>query len=281
MPGYERALRLALLLLLISAQSAQWARAAPVSEAVGSSADGLDRERVLKLSEAAIGRTVDDFPLTRSDGRKLRLAGYRGKPLLVSFVYTGCFQACPVATKYLAQAIRKAQSTLGTNAFHVLTIGFNQPFDTPAAMGAFARQFGVDLPDWEFASADENTIAAMTQELGFTWIATPKGFDHITQATLIGPDATVYRQIYGEAFDLPLLVTPMKELLTGNQTRYTGVSGFLEKVRLFCTVYDPGSGSYRLNYSLFLEIAIGLSVLGSIMWVLIRERRRARRLPQA
>ena len=46
------------------------------------------------------------------------------------------------------------------------------------------------------------------------------------------------------------------------------------KVKLFCTVYDPAAGRYRLNYSLFVEIFAGASILIAIVWFLIGQSRR-------
>ncbi len=62
-----------------------------------------DYRKALETSQAAIGRTTGEFRFTDSAGRPVTLAQLRDKPLVVSFVYTGCFQACPVATQFLAQ----------------------------------------------------------------------------------------------------------------------------------------------------------------------------------
>ena len=51
----------------------------------------------------------------------------------------------------------------------------------------------------------------------------------------------------------------------------------LDRVRLLCTVYDPLSGKYRLDYALFIEMFAGLIALGGTAAFLVRERRRARR----
>ena len=69
-----------------------------------SAAHGFDEKAALKESQAAIGRALGEHRFTDSEGRPVRLADLRGKPLVVNFVYTGCFQACPVATAFLASA---------------------------------------------------------------------------------------------------------------------------------------------------------------------------------
>jgi protein SCO1 len=234
-----------------------------------------DYDKALAVSQAAVGRQIGGFELVDQNRRSITLTGYRGKPLVVSFVYTACSQACPVTTQFLAKTVKEARTTLGPDNFNVITIGFNQPLDSPEAMAAFARQNGIRDPNWEFLSADAATMQAITRAFGFTWYATPKGFDHISQVTIVDAAGVLYQQVYGDAFELRMLVEPLKQLLSG-QAGGAGFAGVWDKVKLFCTVYDPGTGGYRVNYSLFVEIFTGATILVGIAWFLIRERRRLR-----
>ncbi len=250
--------------------------ASGVSDAIGSTAVEPDYRKALAASQAAIGHTPAAFGFTDSFGRKVSLEDFRGKPVIVSFIYTGCFQACPVATQFLAKAVASAQKALGADSFGVVSIGFNQPFDTPQAMGSFARQNGIRDPQWAFLSPDAASVGALTEAFGFSYEATPKGFDHVTQVTVVDARGKIYRQVYGESFDLPMLVGPLKQLLSGQASESFTLENVWEKVKLYCTVYDPSSGGYRLDYSLFFEIFAGVTTLGGIGWVMVRELRRRR-----
>ena len=232
-------------------------------------------ERALRESQAAIGRPVTPLALRDRLGRPVRLSDYRGRPLVVSFVYTGCFQACPVATQYLAKAVRHARDALGEDAFQVVSIGFNPPFDNPDSMGAFSRQNRIADPRWEFLSVDPQDVAGLARAFGFSFEATPKGFDHITQATIVDPEGVIVRQVYGETFDLPLFVEPLKALRAGQAVERLSAANLWEKVRLYCTVYDPATGLYRLNYTLFIEIFAGLSTFAALGWFVLKSRRTA------
>jgi protein SCO1/2 len=247
--------------------------------AIGASALALaqapDAEKAYRASQAAIGQAPPDFTLRDRLNRPVKLSDYRGKPLVVSFVYTGCFQACPIATQSLAKAVKQAREALGADAFQVVSIGFNQPFDTPEAMGAFARQNRVADPRWEFLSPDPRDVEALTRAFGFSFEATPKGFDHITQATIVDAGGVVYRQVYGDTFELPLFVGPLKALRSGEVDQALTVANVWEKVKLYCTVYDPGTGGYRLNYSLFFEIFAGLTTFAGLGWFIYKSRRPA------
>lgn len=237
------------------------------------------------MSQSVVGSRVADYAFTDSRGQARRLADYRGKPLLVNFVYTGCSQVCPITVRFLDKAIGEARSALGPDSFAIATIGFNQPFDTPQAMHAFAAQHGIADSKWDFLSPAPGTVEALTREFGFTWYATPKGFDHVTQVTVLDAEGRIYRQIYGDRFDVPMLIEPLKQLIAGTPAPAGDWRALVEKVRLFCTVYDRSSGRYRLDYSLFVGMAIGILILGAGVASLLREwrsqRRRARLIRSA
>jgi protein SCO1/2 len=237
----------------------------------------IDLDEARRVSQAAIGRIVPDYSFTNASGRRLRLSQYRGKPLLVSFVYTGCFQVCPVTTQFLGEAVGKAQEALGSDRFQVLSIGFNLPYDTPEALRAFALKQGIRLPNWEFVSPDAGSVEALTRDFGFMYAPTPKGIDHLTQLTLVDAEGRIVGKIYGETFALSMLVEPLKTLLAGQPAPAGGWSAWLENVRIICSVYDPREGRYRLNYGLFIEIFVGLSVIGAVLFYLFSERRKQRR----
>jgi protein SCO1/2 len=237
----------------------------------------LEAREAFARSQAAVGKPIGEHVLRDQRGNEVRLAQYRGKPLLLSFVYTGCFDVCPVTTRALGRAVEEAQRVLSADAFRVVTVGFNLPFDTPEAMRAFEKRQGIALPNWEFlAAADAAAVDALARDVGFAWVPTAAGFDHLTQVTIIDGEGRVFRQVYGEAFELPMLVGPLRELIIGTPAPAQDFRGFLERVRIICSVYDPRTGVYRLNYGLFIEVFAGLSMLGATAWYLTAEWRRQR-----
>lgn len=245
-----------------------------VATAAAAEAVAFGQDTAIRLSQGVIGKPVGDYELTDRAGRRIRLAQYRGKPLLVNFIYTGCSQVCPTSVQFLSQAVNQAQRTLGADSFSTLTIGFNAPDDTPLAMADFARRQGIRAPNWEFAGAQPETVTQLTRDFGFSYAATTGGFDHIAQVTVVDAAGRVYRQVYGDSFELPLLVEPLRALVTGTPQPELSVAQVLDRIRVLCTVYDPASGKYRLNYALFIEIFAGLTVIGGTVLFLLRERRR-------
>jgi len=126
-------------------------------------------------------------------------------------------------------------------------------------------------------SADAGTMARLVNDLGFTYVRSPRGFDHLTQTTVIDADGAIYRQVYGELFPVPALVEPLKELTYGRRAEATSLAGWISGVKLFCTVYDPASGRYKFDYSMFVGIVIGIMSLGGVAIFLARAWRESRR----
>ncbi|MCC6608167.1 MAG: SCO family protein [Burkholderiales bacterium] len=257
--------------------------AAAAEQVSGGAAGGtaFDPAQALKVSQAAIGRKVGDYAFRDRNGKPVRLADYRGKPLVVNFVYTGCFSACPTTTARIAKAIRAAQRTLGAGTFNVVSIGFNLPYDSPEAMRDFARRFGIDDPHWEFLSPFEQQVDPLLADFGFQYVATPGGFDHVTQTTILDPEGRVFQQVYGEEFALPLFIDPLQRLITGQPMPTQSLGDLLERIRIICTVYDPRAGVYRFKWSVVTSIvAFCLMLFGGIwfLWHEIRKRRRFERM---
>ncbi|MDH4188942.1 MAG: SCO family protein [Betaproteobacteria bacterium] len=239
----------------------------------------LDEKLALRESQSAIGRQLGDYRLRDSGEREVRLSSFRGKPLVVSFVYTGCFQVCPTATRALGNAVQDAEKILGPGTFNIATIGFNLPFDTPQAMKEFQSKHGNGNANWKFLSPEAESLAALVADFGFRFEQTSAGFDHMLQASIVDAQGKIYRQLYGDSFNGPQFVGPLLELAR-NAPRPAGeIAGLVEQIRLLCTVYDPASGRYRVNYAVLIEILVGASVLLVGIVSVTVEWRRRRRLP--
>jgi len=241
----------------------------------------LDAEIAFDESQAAIGGQTGDHILTDQNGAPLALADLRGRPLVVSLVFTSCATVCPLTTENLREQILRARQTLGQDAFAVLTFGFDASGDTPEQLAGFAGTHKLkDVPDWYVASADADTTAAFLNDLGFSFRAAAGGFDHVTQTTVLDAEGRVYRQIYGENFPLPVLVQPLKELVLGTETLSIDPKDLWNRISFLCTVYNPLTGAYRFDYGIFFGIffgALSLIITGLIILRLWLQRRRAMR----
>ena len=237
----------------------------------------LDEPAALAASRQAVGRQIGDYGLRDRFGKTLNLADFRGKPLVINMVYTSCYHTCPMISQTLARAAEVAAEALGAERFVVLTIGFDTPVDTPSAMASYARRQDIDAAYWKFLSGDRATIKALAADLGFSFVASPKGFDHLAQTTLLDGEGRIYRQILGESFEIPAFMEPLKDVVFGRRRPIADFDDLIDKVRLFCTIYDPSRDAYRFDISLFIGMSIGFLSIAGMVFFLIRGLKRNKR----
>lgn len=254
-----------------------------VTEAGAAKTDALNETRVaLEKSQAALGNTLSSLTFLNRNNKQVRLAELMDKPLIISLIYTGCNDVCPMISEHLADAVDVARDAVGEDSFRVVSIGFDVRNDTPERMRLYAAERGINIRGWDFLSADAGTIDQLSRDLGFTFRPSPQGYDHMTQTSVIDTDGRVYRHIYGADFDAPLIVEPLKQLIYGGRIEMTSIEGLVNRIKLFCTIYDPATGSYKFDYSLFISIILGgLSMLtvGVVLtrsWLSLHRRRRFR-----
>ena len=265
-------------LMLLLPQLSVYARTWVETTASSNAADeksGFDYDTAFKISQDVIDQQLGEYSFTNAQGQSLSIKDFRGKPLVLSMVYTSCYKICPMTTRHLSKVVEKARDALGKDNFAVAVVGFDTPVDTPKAMQYFANKQGVHNKDWHLLSLSEEDAKALAKDTGFIYFPSVNGFDHLIQATVIDAEGKVYRQVYGQVFDTPLLIEPLKELILGQpKPNQTFLSSVADKIKLFCTTYDPVRDGYFFDYSLFIGIFIGASIILFMIIVMVIEWRK-------
>jgi protein SCO1/2 len=229
---------------------------------VAGTTPAFDYDQALAVSQAALGNQLGNHEFFDADGGVVTLAQLRGKPLVLSMIFTSCYQICPMTTRHLSKIVQKAREALSDDSFTVAVVGFDAAVDTPDAMRFFAAKQGISDKGWRLLSADAQTVAALSKDLGFQFFSSSNGFDHLIQATVIDAEGKIYRQVYGQVFDTPLLVDPLIELVLGRSPPEQPLfDNLVDKIKLFCTTYDPVRDGYYFDYSLFLGMLIGGTII--------------------
>jgi protein SCO1/2 len=222
----------------------------------------FDVDAALLKSKQAVGQALPAVTFVDPRGRPVTLAQFRGKPLIVSMIYTSCPGICPMITEYLAEAVDMGEKVLGSASFNVITVGFDVDADTPARMRMFAASHGEKDANWMFLSGDDESIAALAEATGFAFEKTPWGFDHATQVSIVDAAGLVRAQVYGADFAPQFLVEPLKRLVLGYDQPVDSLERVVDRIRFFCTVYDPKSGRYRFDYAPIIALVLsGLTLL--------------------
>jgi len=242
--------------------------------AVAGADRGIDQASALEVSQRVIGKEVRPVALTDHGGRTIDIAALRGRPVVITMIYTSCYHTCPLIAQSLRNAVEAARLALGPKSFEVAVVGFDVAFDTPDRMAAFARNQGIDATDWFLLSADQAAIDRLAVDLGFVYRRSPRGFDHLAQTTIIDGEGRVARQVYGESYRAPAIVEPLKTLVFGRPVELVQPATLLNRIRLVCTVYDPSQDRYRFSYAIFIGLIVGAaSLIGVAVFVVAAWRR--------
>ena len=263
-------------------QSFRWPALAGLFLAIGVVAATADpdfssfsHDDALAYSQGAIGSTVQGIELVRTDGSLVSLEDYRGKPLVISMIFTSCHHICPTTTQHLQQVARKAWDVLDDDSFALVSVGFDTANDSPLRMAQFRTSTGVTDEHWDFLSGDAANMDKLVRQLGFIYTPSASGFDHLIQSSVIDADGVIYRQVYGISFPTPQLIEPLKELVFNKPKSHSTLDYLGGRIRLFCTVYDPATDSYYVDVSVFIGTFVGLVVSLIFGRVLFKEWRRS------
>lgn len=214
-------------------------------------------------AEARPGEKIRDHSLTSQDGKPMKISDFKGKPLVLSFVYTSCAHTCGTLTESLKAAFEG--QGLGEK-FAALTVGFDHAEDTPAAMKEYGLKFVDSFDGWTFASGDGRTTGALTAEAGFYFKRTSNGFDHPNMALVIGPDGRLFKRLHANSIDKGELAKAVRDSLDpeheGYGARPGGLMGLLTYV---CYTYDEETGTYKLDFTFLMVVALGIIVQASLV----------------
>ncbi len=114
-----------------------------------------------------IGKPAPDFTLTDQNGQQISLGQFRGRLVLLDFIYTHCTDVCPLTTAALARVQRELirRGWWATDVVF-LSITTDPVQDTPAAFREYARRYQADARGWHFLTGDPKAAAAVYRRYG-------------------------------------------------------------------------------------------------------------------
>jgi protein SCO1 len=169
----------------------------------------------------AVGDVVPDFKFLNQSGKHISIGDFKGKVLLVTFIYTRCPlpDYCPRMSQNFAK-IDKALAAEGAlyAKTHLLTLSFDPDYDTPTVLrsygGAYTGQYtGEKFAHWDFAAPSKADLESVDKF--FDVGATPekdKTITHSLSTVVIGPDGKVFRWYPTNDWSTDQILADIKEL---------------------------------------------------------------------
>jgi protein SCO1/2 len=157
------------------------------------------------------GEPIPDAPLVTQDGRTVHLSDFRGRTLVLAFIYTRCNMTtmCPMATRKL----REAQALARKNRMdvHFLVVSFD-PEDTPEVLREYAWRHEVDLSTWDFATGSSEVVGPLARLFNTYYRRTPGGsYEHNINVTIVDPRGKYRDEFFGTEWDTNEFLRAIKE----------------------------------------------------------------------
>ena len=150
----------------------------------------LDNSALTPDHRVQAGETVPDFGLVDQNGTPFRLSQYRGKTVVLTFIYTRCPlpNFCPLMSKNFASLQERFAKAKLSDKVQLVSVSFDPEFDTPAVLRRYADLYPHDGNNWVFATGTTNQVNAVTEMFGLIRESANGLINHDLRTALIGPD---------------------------------------------------------------------------------------------
>jgi protein SCO1/2 len=157
---------------------------------------GSDGTSNLRIPEP--GDDVPDFALVNQSGKTIHLDQFRGKPLLLTFIYTRCPlpDYCPLMSSNFRAVLQQLQKSPAVfEKAQLLSISIDPEFDQPGVLRDYGKRYvgniDPDFQHWQFASGSAEQVRKVADFFGLSYNLKEGQIVHRLQTVLIGADGKV------------------------------------------------------------------------------------------
>ena len=171
--------------------------------------------------EPGAGEQVPDFSLTNQDGKRIRLDRYRGKGVVLTFIYTRCPlpDYCPLMTERFAE-IEKSLKVDGLlyGSTHLLSVTVDPEYDKPAVLRSYGQAAGAQaFAHWEFATGSPEEVKQVASWFGLEYWSDKDQIIHSLRTAIIGPDGKLVKIYHGSAWRPDDVISDLRSLPASHQ----------------------------------------------------------------
>jgi protein SCO1/2 len=156
------------------------------------------------------------------DGDAIRIHDYKGKALLLTFIFTRCQDPnqCSLMSGNFANINQELQKQPDIqNKTHLLSVSFDPEYDTPKVLRSYGSAYTGKYADetfdhWEFASGTTDEVKTVAQYFGMRYHKDEAGKDqliHTLTTALIGPDSKLVKIYRGNEWTPENILGDLKE----------------------------------------------------------------------
>lgn len=186
----------------------------PVAEAkIGAAGGALRQDTSIRGRRAyrEVGENLPDFALYDQTGAVVSPARFRGKQIMLNFIFTRCQVAnmCPLATANMTSTQRKAKEA-GVNDIEFVSITLDPEYDTPGVLLTYAKQRGIDTANFSFLTGPESAIKDLLTQFGVLASFEGSILKHTVSTVLIDAQGRIVWRVDGSQWSPDEFVKRMK-----------------------------------------------------------------------
>ena len=172
------------------------------------------------VTMAKEGDEVPNFTLRNQDNREIRIQNYRGRTLLLTFIYTRCPvpDYCTLMSNNFAQIDRALSQDAGLYAkSHLLSISIDPSYDTPQVLRSYGaahteRYQNETFAHWEFAGGTTEQVKKIAEYFGLTYYPEKDQIIHALRTVIINPDGKVAKIYNGNDWKVEEIVAEIRKI---------------------------------------------------------------------
>jgi protein SCO1/2 len=168
------------------------------------------------------GDEVPDFGLVIQNGKRVGFHQFRGRILVLTFIYTRCPlpDYCPLMTENFSEIEKELKSEPELySKTHLLSISVDPEYDTPKVLREYAAAHLADTAHWDFASGTKDEVKKIATYFGMQYWREGDQIIHSLRTAIIGSDGKLVKLYRGNEWRPAEIATELHNLENPEETR--------------------------------------------------------------
>ncbi|HSB10690.1 MAG TPA: copper-binding protein [Blastocatellia bacterium] len=163
------------------------------------------------------GDEIPDFSFVNQDGKRISFRKYRGRAVVVTFIYTRCPlpDYCPLMTENFA-AIQNAltsEPNLHVKS-NLVSITVDPEYDTPGVLRGYATAHSADTSHWDFGTGTKAEVKKIATWFGLQYFPDNDQIVHSLRTAIIDPEGKLAKLYRGNEWQPEEIVAELRYLAT-------------------------------------------------------------------
>ena len=170
------------------------------------------------------GAEAPNFTLLNQDGKKVQLNSYKGRAVLLTFIYTRCPlpDYCPLMDRNFAEIDRELAKSPGEySKTHLLSVSFDPEHDTPQTLETYGQKYlhlagENNFKHWEFVAVQPEEAQKVGAFFGLLFKEEQGIFTHSLSTVILDPQGKIYKWYPSNHWQPADILKDLNSLLGGD-----------------------------------------------------------------